>query len=360
MGLTRGITPDYRIVANSKDITDTIRKHFRSLRLRDEAGTTSDTVEITLDDVDEAQITLPPTGAEIEVSIGYDGRTVKKGMFIVDEIELEGFPMAMTLRGRASPQTKSKGGKSDLQSQKTRSWKKGTTIGAMVAKIAKEHGLTPAVSGELSGISLPHTDQSNESDMNLLHRLAKRYDAIAKPAGGRLVFAKRGAAESVSGEEMARIELSREDVSSVRVTLARRDAPGTVVAYYHDRRKAKRKEVKVGSGEPVRRLRMAYPDKDSAVAAAKAEQRKRARAEESLDLAMAGVPELCAETVVILSGFREGIDGEWLAKSAEHYIGPQGYRCSVEGERPNSDADVKGSGADSADEGDESHTEVGG
>ncbi|MCT6706819.1 contractile injection system protein, VgrG/Pvc8 family, partial [Staphylococcus aureus] len=78
----------------------------------------------------------------------------------------------------------------------------GTTIGDMVRRMAGEHGLNAAVSASLASIVLPLTVQSQESDMNLLLRLAKQHDAIAKPGGGRLVFVKRGESTSASGERI--------------------------------------------------------------------------------------------------------------------------------------------------------------
>lgn len=339
MGLN--ITPQFRLVANSEDITAAIRDRFKNLRLTDEAGTTSDTLEVELADHDPARpIAIPPTGAELELFLGYDGSVRRMGLFVCDEVELSGWPGTMILRARAAPYEKSTQGKTDLQTQKTRSWKAGTTIGAMVRKIAQEHGLESAVSESLASIALPHTDQSQESDMNLLVRLAKRYDAIAKPAGGKLIFAKRGDGKSASGQDLPNVTLKAGDCSRFSVTIARRDSPGTVVAYYRDVKAAKRKEVKVGDGDPVRRLRMAYKDQASAKAAAEAEQAKRARAEAKLRVSFPGDPQVTAEAKLTLVGFRDGVDGEWLACQVEHYLGPNGYTTSVEAERPNSNADV--------------------
>lgn len=357
MGLN--IRPDYRVIANRQDITDTIRDRFKSLRLTDEAGSTSDTLELTLaDHIPDRPIAVPPTGAELEVSIGYDGVVRQMGLFVVDEIELSGPPNEVVIRARAAPYTSSTGGKSDLQTQKTRSWKAGTTVGALVRKIASEHGLEPVVSSSLASIRLPHTDQSSESDMNLLVRLAKRYDAIAKPGGGRLMFVVRGASQTASGSSMQAITLAPGDVSSWRVTQTKRNGAGTVVAYYRSVGEAKRKEISVGSGDPVRRLRMGYKDQDSARAAAEAEQRMRARSSNSLAVEMPGNPDLVAEATVTMEGFREGVDGEWLAKRVEHYIGSRGYRTNVEGERPNSNKDVEASGGD-VKEADQAGTEEG-
>jgi uncharacterized protein len=334
--MTSNIAPTFKIIANNKNVTDKIRERFKSLRLVDSTGTTADTVEIALADHDRVNpLPLPPRGMELEVFIGYDGAAQRMGLFVVDEIEVSGFPGEMIIRARAAPYTESKGGMRDLQSQKTRSWPDGTTIGAMVKRIAGEHRLKPAVSAALASIALPHTDQAHESDMDLLLRLAKRYDAVAKPAGGALVFTARGAASRVSGRDMPRVTLTPADGNVYRVTIASRDSSGACIAYYRDTRKAQRHEVKVGDGEPVIRLRMSYADRVSAENAARSAQRKRARAQRTIFYSLPGRPELAAEALVTMRGFRDGVDGDWLVTRAEHYVGSNGYRCTIEAEQPN-------------------------
>lgn len=353
--------PQFRVTANSQDITKAIADRLKSIRLTDEAGTTSDILEIALaDNIPDEPIAIPPKGGELELFLGYNGELTRMGLFVFDEVELSGYPCEMIIRARAAPYEASKGGKTDLQTQKTRSWKKDTTIGAMVKKIAGEHGMESAVSAELAPIKLPHIDQSSESDMNLLHRLSKRYDAIAKPAGGKLLFVKRGDSKTAGGETMPAFTLTPGDTSSFRVTLASRDSAGTVVAYYRDNKIAKRKEVKVGSGDPVRRLPLGYKDQASALAAAKAEQRKRARGEATINIDTPGNPDIRAESTMTLEGYRDGVDGDWLVTRVEHYFGTgTGYRCSIEGELPNKNEDVSKSDSEVEDE-DQDGTEEGG
>lgn len=108
MGLN--ITPAFRVVANSQDITDKIMARFKSLRITDETGNTSDTLELQLADHDPSDpIQLPPVGAELEAFIGYDGEVRRVGLYICDEVEISGFPGSMTLRARAAPFETSKG-----------------------------------------------------------------------------------------------------------------------------------------------------------------------------------------------------------------------------------------------------------
>lgn len=337
MGLITGIEPTWRIIANQSDITDAIADRFISLSLTDAVGMESDTLEVTLADNNPHQpIAVPPTGAELELFLGYDGINQRMGLFICDEIELAGWPGEMVIRARAAVYDQSNGGKSDLQTQKTRSWEKETKLGDMVAKIAKEHGLEPAVADSLKSIQLPHIDQADESDINLLTRVARKYDAIVKPANGKLVLAKRGESKSVSGDELAPVALDPSDCASWRMVMAKRETAGMVVAYWHAVQSAKRNEVKVGKGEPVRRLKQYYPDEAMALAAARADLARRERAQETISLTVTGSPLIAAEAPLTLTGFRPGVDGEWLISRVMHRLAKSsGYTCDVEGEKPN-------------------------
>lgn len=339
MDVKENIRPDFKLLANSADITDVVRACLISLRFTDEAGMASDVLEILLSDADPAApIQMPPTGAELELFLGYDGAAQRMGLFVVDEIELSGWPGQMKIRANAAPFDKSKGGKTNLQTQKTRSWPKATKLGAVVQKIAAEHGMAPAVAKSLAAIVLPHLDQSDESDMHFLVRIAKKYDAIVKPANGKLVLAKRGETKSVSGEQLATVKLGPNDVSSYSMTQTKRENSGMVVASYHETRKAKRMVVKVGEGEPVTRLRLQYSTKEMALAAAKADLDKRTRGARRLSVDLPGRADLAAEAPLTMAGFREGVDGDWVITAVEHALDNQGYSCTVAAETPNSDA----------------------
>ena len=328
------VRPQYRLLANRADITATVADRFISLRYTDEAGLDSDMLEITLADHDPARpIQLPPTGAELELSLGYDGRLQRVGLFVVDELELSGWPGQMTIRARATPFEGSKGGMSQLQSQKTRSWPKDTLLGDVVRTIAAEHKMQAVVAPEMAGIVLPHQDQMDESDLNFLVRLAKRYDGVIKPAAAKLVLAKRGQAKTASGQSIPTVRLVPGDVSDYRVSLTKRDGGGTVVAYWHATKQAKREEVKIGQGEPVLRLKRYYQAPEVARAAAQAEYDSRVRRQATLSLSMPGRIDVLAEGRLELAGFRPGVSGAWIVTRAEHSLDDSGYRTDIEAEQ---------------------------
>lgn len=336
MGLNGNVKPEYRLTANKTDITGMISERLVSLRYTDEAGMESDVLEITLADHDpDNPIQVPPTGAELELFLGYDGTLDRIGMFVCDEIEMAGWPGEMTIRARAAPFDVSKGGLSNLQSQKTRSWSKGTLLGDMVKKVAKEHGMAAAVMDTLAKIALPHIDQADESDLHFLGRVVKKYDGIVKPAAGKLILAKIGSAKTISGLSLPSVSLAPGQVSRYRVVMSKRETAGMVVAYWHAMKSAKRHEVKVGQGEPVKRLKMYYPTQEMALAAARSELDRRERRKVTVSVTLPGRTDLVAEGRMVLDGFRDGVDGEWSITRAEHTLDNSGFVTTVEAEQPN-------------------------
>jgi uncharacterized protein len=337
-----GIVPAFRVVANNTDITAAVAARFSEMRLTQTTKDESDEIEITLADTDPANpILIPPTGAELRVYLGYDGSTIDKGLYVCDEIEVGGWPGVMVLRARAAIYAQTPLGKTDFQSQHTRSWPTGTTIGAMVSSIAKQHSMTAAVSASLASIQLPKIQQDAESDINMLLRIAKRYDAIAKPMGGVLVFAQRGTLQSVNGLSLPTFTLTPGMVDHWNMTLSRRETPGTVVAFWHNKGAAKRNQVTVGSGDPVKRIRFWFTNAQEALAACNAEFQRRTRGQYKLEIGLEGQPSVITEAGLTLSGFRTGVPAEWVITRVEHIVSKGGgLYTQIEAEQPNAASTV--------------------
>ena len=321
--------PVIKIVADSQDITDRIRDRLLSLRLTDEAGTTSDTVEIQLDDRD-SKIEWPTHGAELEVFLGFSHtEMVRMGLFTVDEIEQTGPPSTLTVRGKAADM------RASFKASKTRSWD-NVTLGALVSQIANENGLTAKVAEVFTSTTITHLDQTDESDLHLLTRLAREFGAVAKPVAGYLVFAQKGEAKSVSGMELPTVDINVVSVQQHRMTQAERGKYQSVRAYWHETESADQKSVIIGSGEPVYSMRHSYPSNNEATRAATAKLQALTRGVETLSLTVIGNAELQAEGKLNLSNLRDAVNGEWLLKRVEHQFDAQGFVTRIEAETPNS------------------------
>jgi phage protein D len=349
--------PLFEITADDVRITKLIRDRFISLNITDEAGFESDTLEIELDNRD-LQIAPPQTGAELKVSLGYRETGVRPmGLYMVDEYERSGLPHKIIIRARSAwggdGKTKSAtltGIETALKATRSRSWD-GQTLGTIVSQIAVECGLTPRIDPELAGEVIAHIDQTNEGNSNFLRRLAKDRDAIFKPVGGELVFAKHGKDKTVTGKPIPIVYLTvgepkptadkpnwaklsgNED--SYRLTVAERENFKSVTAYYHDVSAAKLKEVTVGDGEPSRKLRGNFATPAEAAQAAAAELRRIGRGKSAPTFNCEGEPLLAAEgRLIIDDSMGSDLEGEWVITRAVHTLDDRGYMTDVECEIP--------------------------
>ena len=323
------MTPQFRIVVEGQgDVTAQIRERLLGLRVRNEEGYRSDAVEIRLDDRG-GEMELPRRGVALEVELGYEatGR-VAMGRYVVDAVELSGPPETLTVRATAADM------RAGAKQRKTRSWDQ-VTIGALVAKIAREHDLEPRVAQELARIVLPHVDQTDESDLHLLTRLGEKYDAAARPAGGRLLFTRRGAGRSATQGAVTAVGVAREQAGDYRVTFDDRQRYGSVKAYWYDRSAGRRREVTAGSGEPVYALRDDQVDANTARYAAQARLDALNRGAVALSLSLRpGAPTVSTETPLTLSGFRDGVNGRWIVTRVGHELSGGGLATEVEAEHP--------------------------
>lgn len=318
--------PSYRLVVNGVDITPRVNGRLNSLTLTDNRGLEADTLDLALADHDGA-LELPPKGAEIQVAIGWEGDLVDKGTFIVDEIEHSGAPDQLRIRARSADM------REQLPGRKSRSWHK-TTVGALVRQIATEHGLTAVVGDTLANIRISHLDQTDESDLHLLTRLAERYDAIATIKAGRLLFIPAGEARTATGKPLPLVTIDRSDGDQHRYVITDRDAYTGVKAYWNNVSGGRREVVIAGLGDNAKELRATYASAADALAAANAEllRLQRGVAEFSMTLAH-GRPELIAETPIRLRGFKPEIDAtDWVATKVTHQLSDSGFTSSLEAE----------------------------
>jgi len=347
------MTPAFEILADDKRITDLIRDRLLSLRVTDEDGYQTDTLEITLDNR-QLKIIPPATGAELRVSLGYMETGVRPmGLFVVDEYERSGLPHQIIIRARSawggSGKSKSatvSGITTALKEQRSRSWD-GQTLGAIVSQIAAECGLEPRIDADLEPEAIAHIDQTDEGNANFLRRLAHKHGAVFKPAGGMLIFVKKVKGKTVSEKEIPRVHLTRErglvqpgwrhwvvlsgDPDSYRLTVAEREDFKSVIATWHDVAAAERKEVRIGRGDPARRMRGNYASAVEAAQAADAEYRRIGRGKAQPTFNCEGYPLLAAEGILVVDdSLGSDLEGDWVITRAEHTLDVNGYRTSLE------------------------------
>lgn len=316
--------PDFRIIANDKDITDLIRDRLGLIRITDKPGLESDDCEITIDDRDGA-VAFPTKGASLEVSLGYVGESLTfLGKYRVDEIEVSGPPQTIVIRAKPLDLAET------MKSQKRRSWE-GVDLAAIIADVAKDNGYEPRCSVDAK---VPRADQMNESDMHFITRIARDHGATATIKDGKLIVAPRGEGRAGSGRPMPEIKLVRSDLADYRMTFPDRTAYGSASAAWHNNKTGKREILHQGNpnGEegPEYTERHIYPNPAAAEAAAKSriESLNRATMSGKVEL-MRGRADIGAEQWVRIEGIKKDVDGVYLAESVEHKYSKSAWITSI-------------------------------
>jgi len=327
--------PDFRITLGGKDITATVNPRLVSLTLAQCRGGEADQLDLVLNDAD-GQLELPRTGVQIALAIGWAGADLTgKGTFTVDEVEHSGAPDQVQIRARSADL------RAGLRNRAEQSWH-ATTLGTVAQTIARRNGLQARIDAGLAATPIAHADQTNESDINFITRLARRHDAVATVKAGRLVLLPINGSRSSSGAVLAAITLTRAAGDQHRFHVADRDAYTGVRAYWHDPDRAKQRSVLVGQSGNAKRLREGHANEADARAAAEAEWQRVQRGAATFELTLAtGVATLDAQAPLAVSGFKPEIDGtDWLVTKVTHTIADGGFTTRLEAERQGSDANA--------------------
>ena len=341
--------PAYQLLIDGNDISAAIRPRLMSMTITDNRGFSADTIEVTLDDSD-GLLAMPRRGATMQAFIGWQGQAlVDKGTFNIDEVGHSGAPDSLSIRGKSADLG---GGMNKLRE---RSWH-NEYIGAIVEQLAARYGLTPIVGDAFKGMMIDHIDQTNESDLAFLTRLATEHDAIATVKSGRLMFIKAGNGTTASGKPLPAITITRQDGDQHQFSVADRDAYTGVTAYWQDNKAAEKKKIEVkrkrktkpkeerplppgvvvnkkehellvGDSENVKELRHVYASQSNAMRAAQAEWEKLQRGVAEFQITLAkGRPELYPEQPTKVRGFKPQIDeADWLLTQVVHDLTDQGY-----------------------------------
>ena len=329
------MTPIFSISVDQGDITAKVADRLLNLRITDEAGMKSDTANLTLDNRGTA-VAIPRRGVIMKIGLGYDKTgLVHMGAYTVDEVSTEGPVRTLTISAKAADM------QAGLKVRKTRAWF-NLTLGALVSTIAGEHELTPQVSPALASINIApvpyqQLDQTNESDLHLLTRLAAQYDAIAKPANGFLLFVAKGEAKAASGQDLTPVTLTESDVKTFRARAADRGKYAAVKAYYLDDATQQRVSVMAGDGDPVFSLRRTYPDAVQAEGAARSKLDALKRGTATLSLTLEGRPDIGAETPLTFVSDDDLAYDDWVVTRAEHELSGRaggGFTTRIEAEIP--------------------------
>lgn len=338
--------PVFNVLMGGKALT-VLDEKLISLELTDNRGFNADELTISVDD-SQGDIALPPRGAELSVSLGWQGEPlIYKGIYIVDEVSHSGPPDRIDITARSADF------RDEFNVKREVSWH-DVTVERIVSAIAHRYKLKPIISEQLMSAEIDHADQTQESDMSFLTRMADILGAIATVKNGCLLFILPGGGVSANGKALPEFAITRSSGDRHSFRIADRDAYTGVQAYWLDLDFGKKKKVTVrkrkkttekkprsssregdyiaGEDGNVFVLRTTYSSEIAAqrAAAAKWQQLQHGAAEFNLTLAY-GRADLYPEMHGTVTGFKEAIDNQdWIIAKATHSIDDNGFQTRLE------------------------------
>lgn len=333
--LTEYPTPIFRVEVDGIDISPQMATRLMSLSIKDNRGLVVDTVDIELSDTD-GLLNIPPKGAKIQVWLGWSNTGLfDKGVYKVESTSHRGTPDVLSISAMANDVSEG------LKQKRERSWS-DKTIQQIFEKIGDEYDLKVIVHEKFAAKKIKYIAQ-NESDANLITRIADENDAIATVKNSHLILLPRGASQTVSGLALPRKIITRLDGDQHNYT----NGTGTdnitgVKAYYYAENKSKKLHVFVGDSEDnLKEIRYVHRDKTTAELAANAEYNRCKRTAQKLSYSLAKAdPTIIPEQEFEFNGIKSEIDDIiWLGTNVTHTLNESGFTTSIELEVQLPDAD---------------------
>lgn len=305
----------------------------------DAAGIRSDTLKLTVNI--EGLDGLPSVDDKIGLRRGYkESGLVDAGMFVITRVTPQLFPAQLVITATAAPFKVAD--ETDFKARKSASFGP-TTLGAIFRELTARHGFSPRIAADLDAIQIDHLDQSNETDMGFLTRIAKIHDAVTKPVNELYVMARAGQLKSLSGKTLPVMTISVTndnrpgDSAFVNASLdedSRVKFKGCKTTWWDG---ASGKECVVETGEkPFKKVTQRYQNEAEAKAAGEGMARKIKRGASKIRIECPGNPGYGAEGLVVLDGsWPSYLQGQWsIDKVTESGSRQQSYRTAIEASVP--------------------------
>ena len=281
------------IVVNNKPLSFIVGKELSSLELVDEVGFLSDQLTLKF----TPGFIRPRAGDKIEVFIN----SIDYGVFLVDE--------SIKTKSALTVKAKSANFKDSLKEKKYRSFEK-IKVCELIAKIAKEHNLEYKCN--IKGF-INHLGQNYESDINLLVKLAKDFNATFNIKKNKILFLDK---EDTS--KLPLFVLSYSQVSDFSIKSSIKPLYNSCKAIWRDTKENKDKSIVIGKEKPELLLKGVFKSEAEARERALAALKNITQGTKKGSITVYG-QEIRAGARLRLVGFFED-DGEYKIKKVTHKI----------------------------------------
>lgn len=334
-----------KVTYDNKDISESLAPYLKSLSYTDNLSGEADDLSLKLEDKEGLWQSdwMPDMGAELTVTLTSEAwgslfeeeRTLRLGLFEIDEIESSGSPSEVSLKAVSVPDANALRGVN-----RTRSWEE-VEFKVIAQDIADGAGMELVYDSE-ENPKLDRAEQTEQSDLSFLTKLCNDQGFALKISEKQIIIFDEAKYESVAPkiaivnpgalymEEKDMLYLTwvegwrfrkkvRDIYKACHVAYQNSDTKEMIEGTFTapDKKEGKTLEVKeeVGSTAEAEKL-------------AKKKLREKNREEITGSFDLPGNFNLLASTTVKIIGFGE-FDGNYIIETANHDVGG-GYKTSID------------------------------
>jgi phage protein D len=212
---------------------------------------------------------------------------------------------------------------SETQKKKHSRHYKDTTLSSIVNIVGKE--LSNKVKFKAPNIRLKSVNQTDETYISFLNRLAKEYDALFSIKKDVIYFVSK------NSDTLPKYTIYADNCSDISITHSTKTFYQSCKMKFRDRKKAEWQEVLVESGSPVLEVKCSCQSKEEARLKATNELRKRQRGTVTGNLTTLGQKIYAGTHLDLKNTYEKEDDDTYYIKSVSHrYTHAGGWVCSVD------------------------------
>lgn len=308
------MTPIFKLEANGVDVTKSINLNSSKISFRDEAGTVSDDISLTI----EGSFKKPSYEDELKLWIGTKERGLFYcGLFLVQS-SVNKDDMSIDIRATATDFSKSLKRKRNLSYERV-------SIKNIVEQVASRHELKVAC--DFDDLHLFHLEQTSESDLHFLKRMSSDYNALFSIKNETVIFKKK-IKDSKKSVDLPRYKMLKNEQTSISIENVNKTLYASCKAIWRDTKQNTQKSVTVGSDEPMKIIKDSFENEADAKIKAEATLQKANAGTKNGTISSYGF-ELYAGGVLELQGTAQD-DGEYNIISVSHTLDSSGWNMSME------------------------------
>ena len=310
------MTPIFKLLANKKDVTKLINMDAFFISFKDEAGSVSDEITLKI----QGSFKKPSYEDELQLWIG----TKEKDLFFCGVFKVQtstynkGKSIYMSITATGADFSK------NLKVKRSLSYE-NVSIKKIVEIVASRHNLE--VSSDFDDIYVVHLEQTNESDLHFLKRLAQEDNAIFSIKNNTVIFKKK-IKNNKKSKDLPRFSLDEDECENVSIENTNKTLYNSCKAIWRDTKENIQKSITVGSGEPIKVIKDSFENVAQAKLKARAALEKANAGLKSGSIACYGF-EIYAGGILDLTGTYDD-DGDYDIKRVDHTVDESGWNINIE------------------------------